>query len=221
MSQPFLVFGHRGSPKRFPENTIASFEETLRSGADGFETDLRLLADHAAVLFHDDELDDEEIETLSAAAIEARGRQLVSLHALADFANRTTMILEVKRSKWEEALVAEISSWPNIVVASFDHETIVELARLGVGFDLGLTIFGYLLDAARYAQRLGARWLFPNYHYVDERLVSELHAAEIKVVPWTPNRPREWERLRALGCDGVITDLPDEAVAWRDRPSLL
>ncbi|PYQ58841.1 MAG: hypothetical protein DMF58_13870 [Acidobacteria bacterium] len=29
----FLIFGHRGSPRRFPENTLASFEEALRSGA--------------------------------------------------------------------------------------------------------------------------------------------------------------------------------------------
>ena len=51
MPDRFLIFGHRGSPKRFPENTLASFEETLRAGADGFETDLRLLFDRTAVLF--------------------------------------------------------------------------------------------------------------------------------------------------------------------------
>ena len=56
MSERFLIFGHRGSPKRFPENTLASFEEALRAGADGFETDLRMLADRSVILFHDDEI---------------------------------------------------------------------------------------------------------------------------------------------------------------------
>ena len=59
MTERFLILGHRGSPKRFPENTIASFDEALRAGADGFETDLRLLSDRIAVLFHDDELQEE------------------------------------------------------------------------------------------------------------------------------------------------------------------
>jgi glycerophosphoryl diester phosphodiesterase len=212
----FLVFGHRGSPRRFAENTVQGFEETLRAGADGFETDLRLLADQTAVLFHDDELDDDAIESLSSATVAERGRTVELLRSLAPFAQRATMILEVKRGHWEDALLAEIGNWPQIVVASFDHSAIAELARRNVPFDLGITVFGYPLDLANYAKRLRVTWCFPGYHYVDEALVDALHAENIRVVPWTPNRVREWERLRALGCDGVITDLPAECVAWRD-----
>jgi glycerophosphoryl diester phosphodiesterase len=72
---------------------------------------------------------------------------------------------------------------------------------------------------ADYAAGLGASWCFPNYHYVDDRMIAELHQQGIHVVPWTPNRVREWKRLREAGCDGIITDLPEEAVAWRNgRP---
>jgi len=215
-SDRFLIFGHRGSPRRFPENTLQSFEETLRAGADGFETDLRLLTDQTAVLFHDDELDDDPIESLSSVAITGRGRSVEILRNLASFAERTTMILEVKRGKWEDALIEQINGWRGIVVASFDHSAIGELARRDVTFDLGITVFGYPIDLAAYAKRLRVTWCFPAYHYVDEPMVESLHAENIRVVPWTPNRTREWERLRELGCDGIITDLPGEAVAWRD-----
>lgn len=129
MPQRFLIFGHRGSPKRFPENTFASFDEALRAGADGFETDLRLLADNTAVLFHDDELAGDEIESLSFDESAKRGAKVERLRDLARYADRTTMVLEVKRSKWEDALLAEIGKWPNIIVASFDHEAIAELFR--------------------------------------------------------------------------------------------
>lgn len=207
----FLIFGHRGSPKRFPENTVASFEETLRGGADGFETDLRLLSDKTAILYHDDESNEVTIESLTS---ETAGH-CTRLSELSQFAGRTTMILEVKRSKWEDVLHGEIGDWPNIVVASFDHGAIAELARRKVAFPLGLTIYGRILDVAGYAERLGASWLFPAYRYVDRDLVDELHARDIKVVPWTPNRPREWQELRDLGCDGIITDYPAEAVEWR------
>ena len=48
-------------------------------------------------------------------------------------------------------------------------------------------------------------------------MVDSLHEREIRIVPWTPNRAAEWQELAALGCDGVITDVPHEAVQWRAR----
>jgi glycerophosphoryl diester phosphodiesterase len=207
----FLIFGHRGSPRRFPENTAASFDETLRAGADGFETDLRLLSDRTPVLYHDDDAGDVASETLSTSELAAE-----RLATLARYAGRTTMILEVKRGKWEELLVENVASWPGIVVASFDHNAIAELHRRNAPFDLGVTILGAIVDLPSYARRLGASWVFPSYRYVDEDLVAALHAASLRVVPWTPNRPREWEHLRRIGCDGIITDLPAEAVDWRN-----
>jgi glycerophosphoryl diester phosphodiesterase len=216
MPERFLIFGHRGSPQRAPENTIESFEEALRAGADGFETDLRLLSDRTAVLYHDDDWQEHEIEALTAVYLRESGLPLTPVRDLARFAPRTTMILEVKRSKWEDLLVAEIESWPNVVVASFDHFTIAELSRRRVSFPLGLTIFGSIVDVGSYAQRLGATWVFPGYRYVDETLVEDCRARGIRVVPWTVNREREWQHLYEAGCDGVITDVPHDAVAWRD-----
>jgi glycerophosphoryl diester phosphodiesterase len=211
----FLVFGHRGSPRRFPENTVASFEEALRAGADGFETDLRLLSDNTAVLFHDDEWQEAEIETLAADWIPQVGYELARVRDLAKFADRGTMVLEVKRAKWEDVLLSELAGLPNIIVASFDHTLIAELARRGVPFPLGVTIFGRLAGAAAYVKGLGAAWLFPQFRYVDRELVDSMRAEGIKVVPWTPNRERDWQRLHDAGCDGIITDYPAEAVEWR------
>ena len=209
--------GHRGSPRRFPENTLASFDEAIRQGADGFETDLRLLSDRTAVLYHDDEIADDAIETLSAADLSERGAVVQRLNDLAPYARRTLMVLEVKRAKWEDVLLQHVSEWSNIVLTSFDHSGIAELARRKVPIALGITFFGYMVDIADYATRLGATWCFPNYHYVDEGMVEALHEREIRVVPWTPNRTREWKRLREMGCDGMITDLPGEAVEWRSH----
>ena len=215
--QRFLIFGHRGSPRRFPENTLASFDEALRSGADGFETDLRLLSDRTAILYHDDELEDYEIEGLSTEQVTEHGAIVERLDSLAPYASRGRMILEVKRSKWEETLLERIEGWQNVVVASFDHSTITDLRRRGVSFPLGITVFGYMLGLAAYAREIGVEWVFPGFRYVDREMVESLHEHGIKVVPWTPNRVREWERLRDIGCDGIITDLPGEAVEWRGR----
>ncbi|HVG25649.1 MAG TPA: glycerophosphodiester phosphodiesterase [Thermoanaerobaculia bacterium] len=216
MAEPFLIFGHRGSPKRFAENTIASFDECLRAGADGFETDLRLLCDRTAVLYHDDELDEADIESLTYIQCAERGAMVERLTDLARYAGRTRMILEVKRAKWEETLIEHVAAWPGSVIASFDHSLIASLRHRGATLPLGITFHGYIVDVAEYAHKVGAMWCFPNYKFVDEEMVTSLHARGVNVVPWTANRRREWERLRELRCDGVITDLPAEAVEWRD-----
>lgn len=216
MPDRFLIFGHRGSPRAFPENTIASFEECLRGGADGFETDLRLLFDRTAVLYHDDEVDEVAVESLTYTQWAQRGAMVQRLADLSAYAGRCSMVLEVKRSRWEEALIEHVSAWPDVVVASFDHAAIAELHRRQVPFPLGITFHGYIVDVAEYASRIGATWCFPNYHYVDEDLVQSLHARGMKVIPWTTNRKHEWERLREVGVDGIITDVPGEAVEWRN-----
>lgn len=215
----FLILGHRGSPYKERENTVASFEAALRDGADGFETDLRLLSDRTAILYHDDDVGDDACETLSARDLAERGLVVEQLDTVASFAGRGTIVLEVKRSKWEELLIPHIERWPGIVVASFDHTTILELHRRGVAFPLGLTFTGAIVDVAGYAKRLGATWLFPNFHYVDRELVDAAHAAGLTVMPWTANRMTDWERLRGIGADGVITDFPDRAVQWRNSIS--
>ena len=210
-----LIFGHRGSPGRFPENTLPSFEEALRAGVDGFETDLRLLADGAAVLYHDDELGGVDVESQTWSGAAAKGTALPRVSDLAPFAGKTTMILEVKRGGWEERLVEEIAGWPGILVTSFDHTLIAALHRRNVPFPLGIVYCGRIAGAGAYARSVGATWACPGDRYVGRDVVSELHDHGVQVVPWTANRKRDWERLREAGCDGVITDLPAEAVAWR------
>ena len=175
-----------------------------------------MLANQSAVLFHDDELEGTEVELLSFEECSARGAKIARLSDLACFAGRTTMVLEVKRGNWVEALIEEVQAWPNIILASFDHSLIAELHRRKVSFPLGITISGLLVNVASYAADLGATWCFPNYRYLTAATVQSLRARDVRVVPWTPNRERVWSRLREIGCDGVITDYPREAVAWRN-----
>jgi glycerophosphoryl diester phosphodiesterase len=52
-----LIFAHRGGAALAPENTLAAFEQAASLGADGFELDVRLSRDGAAVVHHDSTLD--------------------------------------------------------------------------------------------------------------------------------------------------------------------
>ncbi len=50
---PIIIAGHRGYPERCPENTLASFRESIRSGCDMIETDVRVTKDGELILMHD------------------------------------------------------------------------------------------------------------------------------------------------------------------------
>lgn len=51
------VFGHRGYPARFPENSLAGFRYALDQGIEGLEFDVHLTADQVPVIMHDERID--------------------------------------------------------------------------------------------------------------------------------------------------------------------
>lgn len=52
-----LNIAHRGFSGKYPENTMRAFEEAVKAGCDGVETDLHLTKDGIIVLCHDETLD--------------------------------------------------------------------------------------------------------------------------------------------------------------------
>lgn len=56
MSTP-KIWAHRGASSEFPENTILSFQQAIRQGADGIELDIHLTRDGEIVVAHDEELE--------------------------------------------------------------------------------------------------------------------------------------------------------------------
>ncbi len=50
-----LLFGHRGSRRRFPENTLPSFIAAIEDGANAIELDVQVTKDGVVVVMHDDD----------------------------------------------------------------------------------------------------------------------------------------------------------------------
>jgi glycerophosphoryl diester phosphodiesterase len=95
-------------------------------------------------------------------------------------------------------------------VRSFDHRSVYWLRQ----FEPGLT--GAVLVAetapvspADLARRAGATIYAPDYRFLDEDLVRQVHADGVRVVPWTVNDPAHARRLVAWGVDGLTSDFPD------------
>jgi glycerophosphoryl diester phosphodiesterase len=49
----------------------------------------------------------------------------------------------------------------------------------------------------------------PNFHLVTADRVKAFHKHHIKVIPWTPDKLEEMQKLKDMGVDGEITDYPN------------
>lgn len=51
----------------------------------------------------------------------------------------------------------------------------------------------------------------PYFLHLDKEKVKKLHQLGIKVIPWTVNETEDMKSVKAMGCDGLITDYPNRA----------
>jgi len=57
MTSTSLIYGHRGVPVKFPENSLAGFAYAISQGIDGLEFDVHLTKDRVPVIMHDEQID--------------------------------------------------------------------------------------------------------------------------------------------------------------------
>jgi glycerophosphoryl diester phosphodiesterase len=63
-------------------------------------------------------------------------------------------------------------------------------------------------DFVSIAEEAGARIVSPIFSQVTPEKVRAAHAAGLEVVPWTANRPADWDKLIEAKVDAIISDDP-------------
>jgi glycerophosphoryl diester phosphodiesterase len=201
-----LLLGHRGARvlKSIPENTLASFDRALADGCDGFEFDVRLTADNAAVVCHDPKTGDIEIANATVA-------QLPNLPRLEDvlarYQDNAFLDMELKVKGLEEVTSALLRRNPprrGFVVSSFLPEALQALHQLDPIIPLGLICeTGTQL---RVWTHLPLQYVIPHHKLATPDLLSELKGAGIKVLVWTVNASADMKRFAKAGVEGIISD---------------
>jgi glycerophosphoryl diester phosphodiesterase len=102
-----------------------------------------------------------------------------------------------------------------VTVRSFDHRCVRMLRQLEPRFT-GAVLVANTAPVApvELVQRAEAQVYCPAFRFLDESQVAALHAAGIRVLPWTVNDPGDWRRLLAWCVDGLTTDYPDRLARW-------
>lgn len=219
-----LIFGHRGAPgfPRHGENTIASFDKAVASGAGGLEFDVRRCGDGRIVVIHDETIDRttngrgrvadmtyDELRQFDAGY----GQPVPLLTDVLDrFGRRSLLNIEIKEPGLGpdlEKLVRERGLESDVLVSSFDWLEIETLAGA-----LPIALLASETDRLiPSALDLGAVAIHPRRDIADVSLVHLAREANLRVHVWTVNEPEEIEWFRRLKVDGIFTDFPQLARA--------
>ena len=204
-SRPLLL-GHRGARafKSIPENTLASFDQALADGCDGFEFDVRLTADGHPVVCHDPQSGTIEIARASA-------RQLSALPNLQDvlarYQDRAFFDIELKVTGLEKNVIALLRKHPprrGFVVSSFLPQALRDLHALNSTVPLGL-VCETKAELRRWRE-LPVEFVIPHYNLVDAALLRQIKSAQKKILVWTVNSLTDMQSLAKSGVDGIISD---------------
>ena len=233
-----LIFGHRGARGHAPENTMASFQMALDMGADGIELDVQMSKDGRVVVCHDHSLERtsngtgwimdytrEELRSLDFGGwFSARfaGEKIPTLREVLQWAAPTRLIVNVEIKNGpviyeniEEkvcALIRECRMVDRVVVSSFYHPSLVRMKQLDPVIKTGLLYASRPTDPWLELRVTDANNMHPQWHYLDAGWLSGTRPHGSCVYTWTVNEMREWEYIKPLDIDGIITDYPDRFV---------
>ncbi|HLF15732.1 MAG TPA: glycerophosphodiester phosphodiesterase family protein [Bacteroidota bacterium] len=233
-----LVVAHRGSSVSAPENTLAAFARAVADGADAFELDARLTADHKVVVIHDRTLartaggrgrvsdsTAASIRRLSAGAWfseEFAGERVPFLEEALDLAaGKAGVNIELKfdsRRADPGPLVRRVRDIVrgfrhpgSILISSFHHGALALQRSVAPDIDTGVLVYPPGVPATsgvRPALRIGAGWLMYSGGNIRKSFVSRARGEGIRTMEYTVNGRTRLKRALRFGVDGVITDGP-------------
>ncbi len=211
---------HRGASGHAPENTLAAYDLALEQGADVLEVDVRRFEGELVTL-HDPTLERTTGGRRDHPAAPARFEAVLDRYGA-----RARYLVDLKdpAPAWEREVVALLDRrglLGRAMVQSFDLEALARVHRFAPALRIAALYRradSVGLDVAaipRFACAVGVH--HPN---IDAAFVVAAHARGLAVHPWTVDDAPEARRLRALGVDALITNVPDVVRAALARPVL-
>ena len=193
-----LRIGHRGAAALAPENTIAAMRAVIAAGVDMVEFDVA----PGLVVGHDG----------GRPAPAALSEFLAELAAIAP--PELGFLVDLKGCGYERETLAACHDAGIADRCVFSTGEMPSLATLNDHARTSATVapgrwvpWGQATPADVHA-RSGARDATLRHDIVTAETVTAVHERGGRVFAWTVNTRADIERMRALGCDGVITDDP-------------
>ncbi len=216
MLKKTLIFGHRGYPHKFPENSLAGFKYAIDHGIDGLEFDVHLTKDNVPVIMHDEKIDRTTngtgtIRSYTFAELRqfelSDGQKIPTLKELLDLAKNQPVHLNLE-FKTNEIHYENIEK---IVLDMVKNYNLV-YPVIYSSFNLDSLKIAYQLDPTQQYCFLSEhdiknpRELMAKEHLVGLHLSHYVPMRNIKERIWTVDDPKVQKHLFAQNVAGIFTN---------------
>ncbi|KRF01053.1 glycerophosphodiester phosphodiesterase [Paenibacillus sp. Soil766] len=206
---------HRGYPKKYPENTILSFQAALDLSYSHLELDVQLTKDGVPVVIHDTTVNRttngtgrvadftfEQIRTLDAGG----GQQIPTLEEVLMLAKGKAHVdIELKQSGLlypglEEQVLETIrvaGVQEQVFVTSFDHYAIARTRELSRDIQVGLVLYGATPAVFPFAKEINAKYVSVKHIYLTDEFVHRCDEAGLQLIAWTIDDEQDMRNLRS------------------------
>ena len=208
------IFGHRGLPNLYPENTFLSLNKALEI-CDFVETDVRITKDEELILFHDSTLNNQNIEELSLQEIsDYENIDISEIHLTSRDQIVGNVNFELKVNNEQKTLntifiekIIQITN-PDDIVSSFDWGTILSNREK---FN---SRFGILIDEENQLfESKAISNLDDNLMFMIQKDIFHSRKFDLpkdRCAVWTVNDKGEINNILNTGVYGVVTDIGDK-----------
>ncbi len=217
-----LVVGHRGAAAYKPENTLASFEEAIKSGAAATECDIYTDKDGGVVVMHDSTLNRTTTLTGKVAETSTASLKAAGIPFLEDYLkvtkDRIVSVIEIKAGVDIEAktiaAVKKEKMLDQTIVFSFNSDIIAKIKQLepklyavwlvgspGSPEEHESKVFSKVKEIK--ADAVGVQFL-----NAQPALVEAAHKYRLPVFAWTVPPGPQVDRLNEIKVNFIITDHP-------------
>ncbi len=229
-----INFAHRGASNDYPENTILSLKEGIKSGANGLEIDVHKSKDNKLVVIHDEDVERtfigrglvkdftlkelKELKNRKKLFRDNKECHIPTLEEVLDLIKDKDILLNIELKTdviryegIEEDVVYLIKKYKiqdKIILSSFNHQSIKKV-KLISNIKTGMLYEKPIDNIFEYAKALGVEYIHPDLRLVNEELIKEAHKNNLKVNIFTVNNPIYMRMCIANKVDGVFTDYPE------------
>lgn len=219
--------GHRGACGYVAENTLESIQKAIEFGVDAIEIDVHRCKSGELVVIHDFTLDrttngtgevsEKTLGELRELRVEGNFKIPLLTEVLDLIQGKCRINIELKGSHTSEEtcriiqrLVSEGNwNYSDFIVSSFQQNELVEVFDIDKTIPIGILSKANVSEAIELGHILNAKAIHPSVGIVTRENVKKAQKAGFKVNVWTVNEPKEIERMKSFGVDGIISDFPD------------
>jgi len=220
------MIGHRGAVGVAPENTISSFEKAIEYGVDMVELDVHVCRTGELVVIHDKTVNRTtsgrgQVKAMSLAQLQSltidEVEHVPTLSQVLTHIHRRVMVnIELKGHGTALAtgrLIHEYVTkhgwrYDDFLVSAFELGQLIILKAHYPKIRRAVLLKRPIRHLVEVIAEVEPVAINLNFEKLKPGFLKQVHQAGLQLIVWTIKDPADAERMKEMGVDGVISDVP-------------